>query len=137
MEDSGFGLRRLGQVLVPARDLARAVAFYRDVLGVRFLFEVPRMAFFDLGPVRLMLAAQEGENDFAGSILYYRVDDIGETHATFVERGVAFDQGPSLIAEMEDHDLWMAFFRDSEGNQVALMSEVREPRPPRAESPRP
>jgi methylmalonyl-CoA/ethylmalonyl-CoA epimerase len=124
---SSFGLRRIGQVLVPARDLARAVAFYRDVLGVRFLFEVPRMAFFDLGPVRLMLAEHEGENDFSGSILYYGVEDIRDAHATLVERGVDFDQGPSLIAEMEDHDLWMAFFRDSEGNQLALMSEVREP----------
>lgn len=125
MSDTRFGLRRLGQILVPARDLARAVAFYRDVLGVPFLFEVPRMAFFDLHPVRLMLAEHEGESDYAGSILYYRVDDIREAHSMLSERGVTFDLGPSLIAEMEDHDLWMAFFRDSEGNQVALMAEAR------------
>ncbi len=125
MSESPFGLRQLGQILVPVQDLERAIAFYRDVLGVPFLFQVPRMAFFDLAPVRLMLAQHEGERDYAGSILYYGVDDIRQAHTTLAERGVTFDQGPLLIAEMEDHDLWMAFFRDSEGNQVALMAEDR------------
>jgi predicted enzyme related to lactoylglutathione lyase len=125
MSETTFGLRRLGQVLVPVEDLARAITFYRDVLGVAFLFEVPRMAFFDLGSVRLMLAEHEGKGSGAVSILYYAVDDIRQAHATLAERGVAFDQGPSLIAEMEDHDLWMAFFRDSEGNPLALMAEER------------
>jgi methylmalonyl-CoA/ethylmalonyl-CoA epimerase len=122
-----FGLRTIGQVFVPARELARAVAFYRETLGMRFLFEVPRMAFFDLDGVRLMLGARESEGDSAapGSILYYVVPDLRAAHGELVARGVGFDQEPTLIAEMPDHELWMAFFHDSEGNQLALMSEVR------------
>lgn len=124
MSDEGFGLQSIGQVMVPVQDLSRAIEFYRDVLGMAFLFEVPRMAFFDLGDVRLMLGEREGGDDAPGSILYYEVDDIQEARARLHGRGVAFDQEPTLIAEMEDHDLWMAFFHDAEGNQLALMSEV-------------
>ena len=120
----GFALRELGQVMVPVADLSRATAFYRDVLGIPFLFEVPRMAFFELRGVRLMLAEGEGGERRPGSILYYRVEDIHVARRSLGERGVSFDQEPTLIAEMEDHDLWMAFFHDTEGNQLALMSEV-------------
>lgn len=128
--DDGFGLSRVGQIMMPAEDLGRARDFYRDVLGMPFLFEVPRMAFFDLGGVRLMLGEREGGGDgdaAPGSILYYRVDDIQVARRSLGARGVSFDQEPALIAEMEDHDLWMAFFHDSEGNQLALMSEVPNP----------
>lgn len=128
--DDGFGLSRVGQIMMPVEDLGRARDFYRDVLGMPFLFEVPRMAFFDLGGVRLMLGEREGDGDgdaAPGSILYYRVDDIQVARRSLGERGVSFDQEPALIAEMEDHDLWMAFFHDSEGNQLALMSEVPNP----------
>lgn len=125
MSDEGFGLRTVGQIMMPVRDLSRAIEFYRDVLGMRFLFEVPRMAFFGLGDVRLMLGEREGEDHGPGSILYYEVDDIQEARRRLHDRGVSFDQEPQLIAEMEDHDLWMAFFHDSEGNQLALMAEVR------------
>ncbi len=124
MSDAGFGLRELGQIFMPARDLARAVDFYRGVLGMRFLFEVPNMAFFDLGGVRLMLGKREDGADHPGSILYFRVQDLHGAHAEMVRRGVPFDMDPELIAEMGDHDLWMAFFHDTEGNQLALMAEV-------------
>lgn len=128
MDEAGtdaFGLRTVGQIMMPVGDLSRAVDFYRDTLGLPFLFEVPRMAFFDLDGVRLMLGEREpGADQCPGSILYYTVSDIGEARRALAERGVDFDQEPTLIAEMEDHDLWMAFFHDSEGNQLALMSEV-------------
>ena len=124
MTDEDFGLTNLGQILMPVKDLARALAFYRDTLGIRFLFEVPRMAFFDLDGVRLMLAEQDEEANHPGSILYYRVDDIQAATASLGERGATCAQEPSLIAEMEDHDLWMAFFQDSEGTHLAIMSEV-------------
>lgn len=111
-----------------AVDLGRAVAFYRDTLGIPFLFEVPRLAFFDLAGVRLMLSEpEEASQDPPGSILYFDVPDLEAAHRELLDRGVAFDHDPSLIAEMPDHDLWMAFFKDSEGNQLALMSEVRKP----------
>ena len=120
-----FGLRTLGQLSMNAKDLARATAFYRDALGVRFLFEVPKMAFFDLDGIRLMLATPETPAyDHPGSILSFKVPDIREAQRTLSDRGVAFDTDPHLIAEMPDHELWMSFFKDSEGNQLALMAEI-------------
>lgn len=121
------GLAAIGQIAVNASDIPRAVAFYRDALGMRLLFEAPpKMAFFDAGGVRLMLSLPEtAEYDHPGSILYFRVDDIEAMHATLAERGVRFAGAPHLVARMPDHELWMAFFKDSEGNTLALMSERR------------
>ena len=124
MKQDGFGLSRVGQIFMPVGELSRAIAFYRDILGMKFLFEVPRMAFFDLDGIRLMLGEREDESTNPGSILYYPVEDLSAAHSILSERDVTFDLEPTLIAEMEDHDLWMAFFHDSEGNQLALMSEV-------------
>ncbi|NJD20590.1 MAG: VOC family protein [Gemmatimonadetes bacterium] len=119
------GLRALGQLSMNAKDQERATAFYRDVLGVPFLFQAPKMAFFDLEGVRLMLASPESAAyDHPGSILYFRVGDIREAHATLAARGVTFDTEPQMIADMGDHELWMAFFKDTEGNQLALMAEI-------------
>ncbi|MEQ1855478.1 MAG: VOC family protein [Longimicrobiales bacterium] len=125
MHASFAGLRRLGQIYMRASDLARATAFYRDTLEVPFLFEVPRMAFFDLSGVRLMLGEPEGPAfDHPGSILYFDVPDLELAHLELARRGVAFDSAPHLVADMGDRELWMAFFKDSEGSQLALMSEI-------------
>lgn len=101
------------------------MAFYRDTLGLRFLFEAPNLAFFDCGGIRLMLGPPEGNKDSFSSVVYYKVDDIQDAYATLKSRGVAFEGEPHLIAKMPDHDLWMAFFRDPDGNLLALMSEIR------------
>ncbi len=119
-------LDRIGQIAINVKDLARAVRFYRDTLGMRFLFEVPNLAFFDCGGVRLMLGrAEKPEFDHPGSVLYYKVADITATFAALKARDVDLIDEPHLIARMPDHDLWMVFFRDSEGNTLGLMSEVR------------
>ena len=122
-----FGLDRIGQIAMNAHDVERATAFYRDVLGMRFLFAAPGgLAFFDCGGIRLMLGrAESPEFDHPGSILYFKVDDIQAAHATLAGRGVAFREAPHKVASLADHDLWLGFFRDSEGNFLALMSEVR------------
>ena len=122
-------LSRVGQIAITVRDLGRAVVFYRDTLGLPFLFEAPpKMAFFDCGGVRLMLGVpEEPELDPSSSILYYRVDDIQSAWEGLKKAGADLQQPPHLLARMPDHDLWMAFFRDSEGNMLALMSEVRAP----------
>ena len=123
-----FGLSTIGQIAVVVHDLPRAVAFYRDMLGMRLLFEAPpKMAFFDCGGIRLMLSLPETpEFDHAASVIYYKVDDIRTAHAALRGRGVSFDGEPHVVARLPAHDLWMAFCRDPEGNVLALMSEVRK-----------
>jgi methylmalonyl-CoA/ethylmalonyl-CoA epimerase len=127
-------INQLTQVAVVVQDLDRAVRFYRDTLGLRFLFQAPPgLAFFDLSGVRLMLD-KPSEPLPAGvgtSILYYGVDDIQAAHATLVAGGVTFEEPPHRIASLGDRDIWMGAFRDSEGNMLALMSEVRHPSPSR------
>jgi methylmalonyl-CoA/ethylmalonyl-CoA epimerase len=122
-----LGLSAIGQIAMNATDIPRAVAFYRDALGMRLLFEAPpKMAFFDCAGVRLMLSLPETPAyDHPGSVLYFRVDDIDQAHTQFTERGVMFLDAPHLIARMPDHELWMTFFKDSEGNTLALMAEKR------------
>ena len=116
----------VGQIAITTHDVHRAVAFYRDALGLEYLFEAGPLAFFRCGDVRLMLSLPEtGEHDHRSSILYFRVEDIHEARAELVERGVPFDDEPHLIARMPDHELWMTFFRDPDGNVHGLMSEVR------------
>ena len=117
-------LQRIGQIAVPVKDLQRATAFYRDVLNLRLLLDVPGMAFFDIGGVRLMLSVPESpEFDHRASILYYEVPDIAAAHAQLESRGVPFLRPPHMIADMGAVELWMAFFRDPDGNVLALMCE--------------
>ena len=120
------GLDVIGQIAVPVMDIDRAVAFYRDTLGMKFLFQAPPgLGFFDCGGVRLMLDAPAKEQAGNGSVIYYKVDDLQATFEVLSARGVNFDGEPHLIAKMPDHELWMAFFRDPDSNILALMSEIR------------
>lgn len=112
----------IGQIAIRARDLARATAFYRDVLGLPFLFAAPALAFFQVGGVRLMLGgAETAEFDHAASVLYFDVTDIVATHRTLADRGVAFRDAPHAVHRQGDRALWMAFFDDGEGNVFAMM----------------
>ena len=122
----GPTLSQIGQIFVNVKDLDRAIAFYRDTLGMTFLFQAPpNMAFFDCGGIRLMLGiADRPEIDHIASIIYYKVDDIEKVYETFKAGGVEFIIKPHLVAQMPTYDLWLADFRDSEGNILALMSEV-------------
>jgi len=127
MAEVAFGLSRIGQIAVMVKDLGRAVAFYRDVLGMRFLFQVPNMAFFDLSGLRLMLGIPETEEfDHPASIVYYDVTDIQAAHEALKSRGVGFRTEPHAVADLGDRVLWLAFFTDSESNPLCLMSEVRK-----------
>jgi methylmalonyl-CoA/ethylmalonyl-CoA epimerase len=121
-------LSRIGQIHVNAHDLDRAAAFYRDALGMKELFRVPKMAFFDCGGIRLMLGiAEKPEFDHPSSVLYFDVPDIESAHRGLEERGVRFETAPHFVAPLGARDLWMAFFRDSEGNLLALQSERARP----------
>lgn len=121
---TSFGLSRLGQIAMRVRDVDAATAYYRDVLGLRFLFGAPGLAFFDCGGVRLMLSRPESaEFDHPGSVLYFRVDDVVVAYEALRTRGAVFEGEPHVVHRAEDHDLWMAFFRDPDGNLLAVMAE--------------
>jgi len=124
-----FSLDRIGQISIVVRDVERAVAYYRDVLGMKFLFSAgPTLAFFDCGGVRLMLGpASEPRFDHPASILYYKVDDIGAAFATLRARGAIVEREPQLTANMGTYELWIGFLRDPDDNVLGLMSEVPLP----------
>ena len=124
-ETTQFGLSSIGQISVNVHDLKTAVAFYRDTLGMKYLFEAGDLAFFDCGGIRLMLSLPDKpEFDHPSSIIYYRVPDIQRSYELLTSRGVHFEEKPVLIARLQDHDLWLASFRDVDNNLLALMSEV-------------
>ncbi len=131
MPQTPLHLGVIGQIAVPVTNLERAVPFYRDTLGMKFLFQVPNLAFFDCAGVRLMLDVPEvGSSDPAGavrsSVIYFKVEDIHRAYSSLFTHGADLVEKPHLIAKMPDHDLWMAFFRDPDKNLLALMSEVRQ-----------
>jgi methylmalonyl-CoA/ethylmalonyl-CoA epimerase len=122
---SAFGLSTIRQISVNVHDVKKAIDFYRDALGIEFLFEVPNMAFFDCDGVRLMLALPDRpEFDHPSSIIYFKVADIQHAYDELSARGVKFESKPSMIARLSDHDLWLVDFRDVDNNLLALMSEV-------------
>ncbi len=118
------GLSRIYQISMCAHDIDRATHFYRDTLGLPFLFSAPPgLAFFDCAGVRLMLSAPEPGFDHPGSVVYFASEDIQKMHEILVSRGVVFRTEPHKIATLPDREVWLADFQDSEGNTLALMSE--------------
>ena len=120
-------LSEIGQIAIIVGDVAKTTAFYRDVLGLKFLFPAgPNVAFLAAGSVRIMLTTPQGAGTVGkNSILYFKVAEIAATHAAIVARGAEAASQPRMIAKMPDHELWMAAVRDPEGNVIELMSEVR------------
>jgi predicted enzyme related to lactoylglutathione lyase len=123
---SAAGLSRIHQISMRVHDVERSLRFYRDTLGLPFLFAAPpRLAFFDCHGVRLMLSTPEPGFDHPGSVLYFAVEDIRQTHDMLRSRGVAFRTEPHKIATLADREVWLADFEDTEGNTLALMSEPK------------
>lgn len=120
-------IENIGQVALTVSDVDRSVAFYRDTLGLRFLFSAgPTLAFLDAGGIRLMLSTGEGEfKPGSSTVLYFRVKDIDAEHAAIAARGATFVDAPHLVAKMPDHELWMCFLRDPDGSVLGLMEERR------------
>ncbi len=117
------GLTEVGQIAVTVEDVERATAFYRDVLGVPFLFDAPGLAFFDLGGVRLMLSRPEGVGPSA-SLLYFRAADIQASYETLLSHGVEFLETPQVVHRTDNYELSIGSFYDSEGNVMAIMHET-------------
>jgi predicted enzyme related to lactoylglutathione lyase len=119
-------ITHIGQIAIVVKDVERAVSFYQGSLSLPLLFRAGALAFFQCGQTRLMLSAPEKpEFDHPSSILYFSVSDLQHQFQSMRAQGVQFIDEPHLVAKMPDHELWMAFFKDSEGNTLALMSEVR------------
>jgi predicted enzyme related to lactoylglutathione lyase len=125
--NDNFGLVQIEQIAIPVEDVDRALAFYQSQLGMNYLFRSGGLVFFDCGGVRLLLSQPEGAEVSAGhaSTIYFKVQDIHQAYQNLLERGVVFEDAPHLIADMGDYELWMAFFRDSEQNLMAISGEVR------------
>jgi catechol 2,3-dioxygenase-like lactoylglutathione lyase family enzyme len=118
-------IQSVGQIAINVHDTNRAVEFYRDVLGLKLLFTAGQLAFFDCG-VRLMLSPPSSpEHNHPSSILYFKVADIQLAYMRLLQMDVKTEGEPALVAKMPDHDLWLVGFRDSEGNVMEFMSEVR------------
>lgn len=117
-------LNSIGQIAIIVKDVSRATSFYRDKLGMKYLFAAGNLAFFDCGGIRLMLDKPE-KSEAGTSIIYFRIADIRQAQQQMKSKGVEFVDEPHMIARMPDHELWMTFFRDSEGNLLALMGEMR------------
>lgn len=119
-------INRIGQIALRARDVDRAIAFYRDTLGLQYLFRAGNLAFFDCDGVRLMLDKPEDPQfDHPSSILYFFVDDIQKSFGELRDKRVEVVGEPHRIARLQDREVWLAHFRDSEENMHALMSEVQ------------
>ena len=119
-----FALEKLHQVALQATNLDAAINFYRDVLGLKFItrYDPPGLAFFDMGPFRLLLSATA-----SGATLYFRVVDIDDAVKSLRKRGVTFLNPPAMIHRDETGEFgkkgveeWMAFFKDPSGNILAL-----------------
>jgi catechol 2,3-dioxygenase-like lactoylglutathione lyase family enzyme len=117
----------IGQIAITVSDVDAALAFYRDILGLPFLFRpAPNLAFLDSGGIRLMLSTPQGAGSVGGnSILYFKVTDIEHAFASLLDRGAVGEREPQATAELSDHTLWLAFLRDPDGNLVGLMEERR------------
>jgi predicted enzyme related to lactoylglutathione lyase len=120
-------LSEIGQLAMTVSDVPSALKFYRDVLGLAFLFSPgPNLAFLAVGPVRIMLTTPQGAGTVGhNSIIYFKATDIAATHAALIERGAKNERAPQLTAKMPDHELWTAFVRDPDNNLVGLMEEKR------------
>ncbi|RSD27249.1 VOC family protein [Mesobacillus subterraneus] len=120
-----MSIQKVGQIGIPVKNLDRALAFYRDDLALPLLFNTDTMAFFDCGGVRLLLSLPEKEQfAHASSVIYFQIEDIRAKYEELLAKGVNFVGEPHVVAKIGDTETWMVFFRDSEENTLAFMSEV-------------
>jgi len=120
-------LSQIRQIAITVSNVGTALGFYRDIMGLNFLFSAGAdLAFLDAGGIRIMLTTPQGHGTAgANSVLYFGVSEVAATHAALVARGAANEREPQLAAKMPDHELWIGFLRDPDGNLVGLLEERR------------
>lgn len=119
-------IQKIGQIGVPVKDINRALNFYKEKLGLSLLFNTDSMAFFICNGMRLMLTLPE-KDEFAisSSVIYFEVNNIKDTYENLLGKEVMFIDEPHVVAKMGQIETWMVFFKDTEDNMHALMSEVQ------------
>jgi len=115
--------RKLVQVALTTRDAERSKSFYRDVLGLTLLFEVPNMTFYQLGDMRLMIGVEPSMTP-GGSVLYIDAPDIDTLGSELEKRGVRFSGEATVVQRTDKGELKLREFRDPDGNPLALMGFV-------------
>src|SRR5690625_2289383 len=125
MERGKDMIQKVGQIGVPVKNLERAINFYKEKLELPMLFNTDTMAFFEADGIRLLLSLPEKE-EFAhpSSVIYFQVNDIKKTYANLADKGITFTGEPHVAAKMGQIEIWMVFFKDTEENTHALMSET-------------
>ncbi|MEX3746610.1 MULTISPECIES: VOC family protein [Lysinibacillus] len=119
-------IQKVGQVGIPVKKLDKAIHFYQEILGLSLLFNTDSMAFFDCNGLRLLLSLPEkDEFTYASSVIYFQVENISKTYEDLVRKEVTFIDEPHVVAKMGQTETWMVFFKDSEDNTHALMSEIQ------------
>ena len=120
-------LGEIGQIALTVSDVAKAKAFYHGILGLKLLFDAgPNLSFLAAGSVRLMLSTSQGSGTPGkNSILYFKVSQVESVYTAVTAAGAAAERAPQLTAKMPDHELWIGFVRDPDGNLVGLMEEKR------------
>lgn len=126
MSEAPF-IKKVGQIAIRVKDVARAVTFYRDKLGLKLLLQQPNLAVLECGGLNLFLtppenAAEAGHN----SVIYFDVDDIQQTAKSFTERGITIVEAPNKVGNLGAVEVWIAIFRDSEENLMGLRSMVKK-----------
>lgn len=122
---SAVQFEKIGQIAITVSDLERARDFYQNALGMRFLFDASTMSFFQCGDIRLLIGTEEKPGPRGGTILYFKMDNILTVFAQLEARGVEILRSPELVATMPDHELWIGFIKDPDGNVLGVMSEVK------------
>lgn len=117
----------LGQLGITVNDVQVALPFYTAVLGLEFLFApIAQLAFVQCGATRLMLSTPQGAGEVGkNSIPYFQTTNIEQFYTTALQRGATGERAPQLAAQMSDHQLWIAFLKDPDGNLIGLMEEKR------------
>lgn len=115
---------KIGQIGIPVTDVERATAFYQEKLELPLLFKAPPgLAFFQCGDIRLMLDASSGEHAGQGTVIYFKKEEMESWYHDKLKEGILFVRSPHLVAKMPDHELWMCFLKDPDGNLIGIMEE--------------
>ena len=123
----GKSISKIGQLAITVSNIEKALSFYRDILNLEFLFSPSEnLAFLLCGETRIMLSTSQGEGEIGkNSILYFFATDIESVYEEALKKGAEKERTPQLVADMQDHELWIGFLKDPDGNLVGLMEEKR------------